>query len=75
MNNPLVKIPRLVPVAEKINQLRKQVEGEFEVSISFDGMGHPMDFTHYSVWISLRSMICVQGMVGQQCCVFTVVAG
>ena len=33
MNNPLVKIPRLLPVADKINQLRKQVEGEIR---SFD---------------------------------------
>ena len=33
MNNPLVRIPRLVPVAEKVNQLRRQVEGELR---SFD---------------------------------------
>jgi len=33
MNNPLVKIPRLVPVAEKVNQIRRAVEGELR---SFD---------------------------------------
>ncbi len=33
MNNPLVRIPRLVPVAEKINQLRRTVEGDLR---SFD---------------------------------------
>ena len=33
MNNPLVKIPSLVPVAEKVNQIRRAVEGELR---SFD---------------------------------------
>jgi len=33
MHNPLVKIPRLVPVAEKVNQIRRHVEGELR---SFD---------------------------------------
>ena len=28
MDNPLVKIPRLLPVVDKINQLRRNVEGE-----------------------------------------------
>ncbi len=39
MHNPLVKIPRLVPVAEKINQLRRQVESDirgFDI-IRWDG--------------------------------------
>ena len=33
MNNPLVKIPRLIPVAEKVNQLRRQVAADLR---SFD---------------------------------------
>ena len=33
MNNPLVKIPRLIPVAEKVNQIRSQVAAELR---SFD---------------------------------------
>ena len=33
MDNPLIKVPRLLPVVEKVNQLRRQVEGELR---SFD---------------------------------------
>ena len=28
MDNPIVKIPRLLPVVDKINQLRRNAEGE-----------------------------------------------
>ncbi len=33
MDNPIIKVPRLLPIAEKVNQLRRQVESELR---SFD---------------------------------------
>ena len=55
MNNPLVKIPRLIPVAEKVNQLRRQVAAElrsFDV-IRWDGTPyglHPQQCMEPGQW-------------------------
>ena len=75
MDNPIVKIPRLLPVVDKINQRWRNVEANFEALISFGGLVHRMGQIHFNVLIYTKSTIYVLEMDGPPFSVFKEVDG